>query len=122
MKPLSSAQHFTVISLLQEGYSLCQIQSKTDVGKSTIGRIRREIDWDKENNTGGCPSKLSPCDKQSVIRQITTGKLDNAVQATNSINNIISSPVTPQTVRNALKESDFQAITKKKRPLLKKAY
>ena len=122
MKPIFPTQQSTIISLLQNGYSLCQIQLKTDVWKSTIGRIKREMDWDKENSIGGHPSKLSAHDKQFVIHQITTGKLDNAVQATHFINNIIPTPVHPQTVRRALKEGDFQAIIKKKRPLLKKAH
>jgi len=43
----------------------------------------------------GTSSKLSPGDKQSIIRQITTGRLDNAVEATHFINNILSNPVTP---------------------------
>src|SRR5215471_3718250 len=85
MKSIFSAKHSTVISLLQEGYSLCQIQFKTDIGKSTIGRIKREMGWDKENNPGGCPSKLSAHDKQALTCQITTGRLDNAVQATHFI-------------------------------------
>ena len=122
MKPTSSSQHAIVISLLSEGYSVCQIQSKTGLGKSTVGRIRKEVDSEKENNQGGRPSKLSPRDKQSIIRQITTGKLDNAVQATQFINNILSSPVTPQTVRNALKSNDFRSVIKQKRPLLKKTH
>jgi hypothetical protein len=53
------------------------------------------------------------------MRQITTGKLDNAVQATKFINNIISNPVHPQTVRNVLKEHHFKSVVKKKCPLLK---
>lgn len=122
MKSISSTQHSTVISLLQEGYSLCQIQSKTGVGRSTIGRINRSMDGDKENNKGGRPSKLSSADKRSIIRQITTGRLDNAVEATQFINNILPNPVTSKTVRNALKQSDFQSVVKKKRPLLKKAH
>ena len=122
MKPTTFQQHFTVTSLLQEGYSCHQIQSKTGVGKSTIGRIKKEMDGDKENSKGGCPSKLSPSDKRSITRQITTGKLDNAVQATHFINNILSNPVTPQTVRNALKEDNFHSIVKQKRPLLKKVH
>ena len=102
MKSTSSAQHSTVISLLQEEYSVHQIQSKTGLGRSTIGRIKQKVDLGKKNSKGGRPSKLSSHDKQSIIHQITTGKLDNAVQATHYINNILSSPVTPQTVRNAL--------------------
>ena len=114
MKPTSPAQCSTVIALLKEGYSLCQIQSKTGLGKSTISRINKEADLDKENSKGGCPSKLSSHDKQAIICQITTGKIDNAVQATHFINNIISSPVTPQTVRNALKENNFCSVVKQK--------
>jgi transposase len=82
MKSTSSSQHTIVVSLLSEGYSVHQIQSKTGLGKSTVGRIKKEMDSDKENSKGGCPSKLSHHDKQSIIHQITTGKLDNAVQAT----------------------------------------
>jgi len=37
---------------------MCQIQLKTGLGKSTIGRINKEVDLNKENNRGGRPSKL----------------------------------------------------------------
>ena len=122
MQPTSSTQCSQVISLLHDGYSLRQIQSKTGLGKSTIGRIKKEIDGDKENSKEGRPSKLSYRDKQSIFRQITTGKLNNAVQATHFINNILPNPVTPQTVRNALKENNFRSVIKKKCPLLKKGH
>ena len=51
-----------------------------------------------------------------------SGKLENAVEVTQFINGIIPNPVTPQTVRNALRESGFYSATKKKTPLLKWAY
>src|SRR5258707_13148102 len=54
--------------------------------------------------------------------QITSGRLDNAVEATHFINNILPDPVTPQTVRNTLKQNDFCAVVKRKCPLLKKAH
>ncbi|KAF5363356.1 hypothetical protein D9756_000879 [Leucocoprinus leucothites] len=97
MKAISSTQYSQVTSLLKDGHSLCQIEHKTGLGKSTVGRIKKEVDGDKENNKGGCPSKLSPCDKKAIIHQITSGKLDNAVQATNFINSTLSDPVIPQT-------------------------
>src|ERR1700720_411598 len=108
--------------LLNEGYSQCQIKDKTGLGKGTISRISKEVYGNKENNPGGRPSKLSARDKQSIVRQIKSGKLENAVEATQFINGIISNPVTPQTVRNALKESGFYSATKKKTPLLKRAH
>src|ERR1700723_2819722 len=46
---------------------------------------------------GGCPSKLSAHDKQSIVHQIKSGKLENAVEATQFINGIIPNPVTAQT-------------------------
>ena len=61
-------------------------------------------------------------DKQSIIHQITSGRLDNIVEATHFINNILSNPITPQTVRNILKQDNFCAVEKRKCPLLKKAY
>ena len=122
MHPISSAHRSTIISLLHEHYSVCEIQSRTGVGKSTIGRIKKEVDTDKENNKGGRPSKLTPCDKQSILHQITTGKLNNAVQAAHFINSILPNPVSAQTVRNVLKENGFSSVIKKKRPLLKRRH
>ena len=98
MKAKSFAQHSSVISRLQQGYSLCQIEAKTGLGKSTVGRIN-EIDEGKENNKAGHPPKLAPWDKQSICHQMSSGKLDNAVQATHYINNAISSPVSASTVK-----------------------
>ena len=97
MKSISAEKHSSVVS---ERYSHYQIQARMGLGKGTIGRISREVEGDKENHPGGCPSKLSPHDKQSIIHQISSGKLDNAVQATQFINFTISNSVTPQTVRN----------------------
>jgi transposase len=122
MKATSSAQRATVASLLKEGYSLRQIQAKTGLGKSTVGRIGKELELDKENHPGGRPTKLTPRNKQLIIRQITTGKLDTAVQATKFINNILPDPVHPQTIRNVLKEHGYRAASKRKVPLLKKTH
>ena len=119
MRPISAAQHSSVVSLLNEGYSQCQIQAKTGLGKDTVGRISKEVEGDKENHARGHPSELSTCDKKTIICQITTGKLDNAVQATKFINSIIPDPVSVQTVRRTLKEVGFYLATKKKVPMLK---
>jgi transposase len=122
MRPVSAAQHNSVVSLLNEGYSHRQIQSRTGLGKGTVGRISKEVEGNKENHPGGRPSKLSTRDKQSIIRQITTGKLDNAVQATKFINSVISNPVSSETVRRTLKEAGLHSATKKKVPMLKASH
>ena len=71
MKPTSSTKHSAVTFLLQESYSLRQIESKTGLGKSTIGRIKKEVDEDKENSKMGCPSKLT--NKQLFIKSPLEG-------------------------------------------------
>jgi len=110
MKSISAAQRSSVVSLLNDGYSHCEIQARTGLGKGTVGRISKEVEGNKEYNPGGCPSKLSACDKQSI--QISSGKLDNAVQATQFINSIIPNPVTP--VRNTLRSQDFTLQQRRK--------
>jgi transposase len=119
MKAISSADKANVISLLLSGHSIRKVESITGLGKSTVGRIYQELEMDKENYKGGRPSKLSLTDQRRIVNQITTGKLDNAVQATNYINTIIQKPVCPQTVRNALKRNHLKAVVKAKKPLLK---
>ena len=63
MRPISAAQHSSVVSLLNEGYSQHQIQAKTGLGKGTIERISKEVEGTKENHLRGRPSKLSICNK-----------------------------------------------------------
>ena len=119
MRSISTAQHASIVSLLIEGYSYHQIQSRTGLGKSTVWRFSKEVEGNKENHFGDCPSKLSTCDKKSILCQITTGKLDNTIQATKFINSIIPDPVSTETVRRTLKEAGLHSATKKKVPMLK---
>ena len=106
---------------LNEGYSHCQIQAKTCVGKGTVGRISKEVENDKENNHAGCPSKLSTWDKVAIIQEIHSGRVDNAVQAAQFINSTLSDPVSTKTIHNTLKQSGFYAATKKKVPKIGRA-
>ena len=95
MKATSAANHASVLSLLEQGYSVRDIERRTGLGKPTVGRIKKGVDMGKEKNHGGHPSKLFACDKTSIIRQIQSGKLDTAVQATHFINSTLLHPVHP---------------------------
>ena len=72
MKATSAANHASVLSLLEQGHPVRDIERRT--GKSTVGRIKKGVDTGKENNHGGRPSKLSAHDKTSIICQIQSGK------------------------------------------------
>jgi len=53
MRSIFSIQYTSVI---EEGYSLCQIKFKTGIGRSAMENIKKEIDNDKEKNI--LPSSL----------------------------------------------------------------
>ena len=107
MKPTSSIKNFIIISLLKEGHSLHQIQSKTGLWKSTIRMIDKETNGDKGKSKKESISKLSLGDKSPIIHQTTNWRLDNAVEPTHFIKNTFPDPITPQTARNAPKQTTF---------------
>ena len=67
MRPTSAAKHSSVLSLLEQGYSYHQIHNETSISLDTISKTGKEVNANKENSPGGHPSKLSTCDKQSII-------------------------------------------------------
>ena len=95
MRLTSAAKCSSVPSLLEQGYSYCQIHNKTSINLGTISKIGKGVDANKENNPGGCPSKLSTHDKQSIIQQINSGRLESAVQAKYFINSTLTHLVHP---------------------------
>jgi transposase len=118
MHSISSAQKENILSLASNGYSTHFIASQTGVGKSTVSRVLQKHLPNRQIPSSAPPSKLSATAQHTIIRQITTGKAANAVEATNHINTTIPTPVSSQTVRNLLKKHSFKAVTKKKKPLL----
>jgi transposase len=118
MKPISASTRANICFLSESGLSARQIASQTGLGKSTVARVIKEIHPGKENIKLGHPSKLSPTDRRRIVSSITSGKVENAVQATHLINSALSSPITSQTVHNVLKSASLKAVVKKKKPLL----
>ena len=118
-KATSAANCTSVISLLEQGYSARDIEKRTGLRKSTVGRIKKGIHTGRENNHGGHPSKLFAHDKTCIICQIQSERLDTAVQATHLINSTLPHPVHLQKVRRAFQKSGLWSATKKKVPMLK---
>jgi transposase len=122
MKPVSATQRNLILSLLDSGYSGHEISSQTGVSNATISRLRsRNCPYIKKAS-GGRPSKLSEQDIRYAIRLIGTGKAENAVQVTKTLQNSTNQSISVQTVRNGMKEVRMKAVVKKKRPLLTKRH
>ena len=122
MHPIPSSKHNNVTSLLLAGHSPKKVVSMTGVSRPTVYRIAQTLELNKENQPMGRPPKLSPHNKRHIIHQIESGMMENAVEATKYINNILEDPVSPQTIRNALKKDHMKAVVKAKKPFLKKEH
>ena len=119
---ISAVQHSLAVSLLTKGCSQHKIQTRTGLGKGTVGKINDEVERNNKNHSGGCSSKLSTQDSHTILCQITIEKLNNAVQATKCINSIIFDHFLSQTVRKTLKEIGLHSATKKEVSMLKASH
>jgi transposase len=115
MHKLTTAQTLYIITLLDSGLSGGQIHDKTGFSSATISRIRSQHRSNLPKASGGRPAKLT----DYARRIIRMGKVDNAVEATKALQNIVNTPISSQTVRRQLKARGMKAVVKRKRPLLK---
>ena len=118
MKSIPEETHNNILSLLDNGLSSHKIAAQLGVSRSTIDRIRAKSRSDIPKSRGGRPAKLKATDKRRLLRTITSGKADNAVQLTRELRDVSNIEVNAQTVRRALKEAGLKAATKKKKPQL----
>jgi len=118
MKPISEETRNNILSLLDNGLSSRKITAQLGVSRATIDRIREKSRTDIQKSRGGRPTKLSATDKRRLLRKITSGKADNAVQLTRELRDVSNINISAQTVRRALKEAGLKAATKKKKPRL----
>jgi hypothetical protein len=122
MKPLSSTKVELIIQMLKSGHSGHQISSALDVSTGVISKICLKHCPDIPKSSGGCHPKLSPSNIYYATYLIERGKVDNAVQASTVLKNIINQPLSSQTVRRSLKKAGLEAVVKKKKPFLSKRH
>ena len=122
MKGLSIDQTNQILSLLDLNQSTRQISEATGVHYSTISRICSKLCSNLQKSSGGRPSLVTPTDMRHAIRLISTGKAENAVQVTKTLQDIKNQSLSSQTICRHLKEMGMKAVVKKKRPLLSKRH
>jgi transposase len=100
--PHSLQDNITCV-LLHSQKSYGQIASELGCSKTSISRLAKKVNHDKENLKGG---------------QINIGKAENAGEVAKNLNNIINNLVSIQTIQNVLKKCNRKTMVKKKKPLL----
>src|SRR4051812_24259528 len=125
MKPIPNNTYNNIISLLDNGYSACQIATQLGLSHSTVNDVRSKARPNAQKSSGGRPSELKAADKRSLVRQVITGKANTATQLARELKNTAATAntttkidVCAETIRNVLKEAGIKAITKKKKPKL----
>jgi transposase len=115
--PHSLQDNITCV-LLHSQKSYGQIASELGCSKTSISRLAKKVNHDKENLKGGMPKKLTTADERAIISQINIGKAENAGEVAKNLNNIINNLVSIQTIQNVLKKCNRKTMVKKKKPLL----
>ena len=118
MKHISKEISNNIISLLDNGLSLRQIATQLGVSHTTVMRERMKARPNIQKRQGGQPTKLTITDKRQIIRTITSGKVDTAVQLVQELRTTTTTHVGADTIRRSLKQAGMKAITKKKKPRL----
>ncbi|HVI21742.1 MAG TPA: IS630 family transposase, partial [Bacillus sp. (in: firmicutes)] len=118
MKHISKEISNNIISLLDNGLSLRQIATQLGVSHTTVMRERMKARPNIQKRQGGRPTKLTITDKRQIIRTITSGKVDTAVQLVQELRTTTTTHVGADTIRRSLKQAGMKAITKKKKPRL----
>jgi Transposase len=122
MKPLSSTKVELIIQMLKSSHSGYQISSALDVSTGVISKICLKHCPDIPKSSGGHHPKLSPSNIHYATYLIERGKVDNAVQASTVLKNIINQPLFSQTIRRSLKKAGLKAVVKKKKLFLSKRH
>ena len=114
MKRISENTRNCILSLLDAGLSTYEIEAQLGVNYATVSRVCAKARPDVYKSRGGRPAKLTITDKRRLVRTITSGKADNAVQLTRQLKHITNVECSVQTVRRALKEAGLKAVSRKK--------
>jgi transposase len=115
MGRISEDTRNNIISLIDAGLSLREVEAQLGVGQATVSRVRAEARPHAQKRRAGRPAKLTATDKRWLVRKITSRKADNAVQLTRQLRDITNVECSVWAVRRALKEAGLKAAPMKKK-------
>jgi transposase len=123
MRRISNERKLDIISALNHpNKSFHTVAKELSVGYGTVRRVAKEAGIAIPYRKGGRPKKISQTQCRNVVRAITSGRIDTAVDASKMLRDDFDVSVSPQTVRNTLKECDLTPAKKVKKPLLTKRH
>ncbi len=118
MRPLSIDIRTNIINQLQKSFSTLEIADKAHVHHSTVARLRKTVLPLLKTSKGGRKPILNGRSRRLLVRKITSGEVDTAVQAQKIFEKDQGIIISAKAIRNALKKEGLKAAVKKKKPLL----
>ena len=98
MKQISVEKRNNIIQKLQIGASSRKISHQLRISHTTVNNIRKKYLPEQQKSQGGCPKKLSLNDECKIIRIITSGKADTAVELPKQLLRDTGKTVHPETI------------------------
>lgn len=118
MKRLNDEIRNNIVSLLDAGLSSRQIEVQMGVSRRTIDVLRAQVRPNIQKSIGGRPAKLTEANKRWIVRNIMSGRSDNATQLSQRLTNEANISVSTETIRRTLRQAGLKASVKPKKPRL----
>ncbi|KAI0998586.1 hypothetical protein K3495_g9611 [Podosphaera aphanis] len=117
MPRLTKATLERIVGLPKEGNSCRDVAIRVNRSPCVVGRLWKTISNIGSGSKGGRPSKLTPPLRRQIVHDITNETHRIPKQAAAAVKKL-SLSVTPQTVRNVLRQAVLKAWKKVKKPAL----
>lgn len=99
-----------------------EIAGRLNVGVATVAKVRKMREINRPKNKACRKTILTEAVQRRIVRHITCGGCDNAVQVTRELSRNDNINVSAEAVRKILRKHDFHGRSKMKKPLLKKRH
>jgi transposase len=113
MKRIPDSIKMEVIAKLNANLTEREIVKELKVSKGYVAKVAKEISHTSANRAGRKPI-LSGTTKRHIVLKFKTGGYATATAAAKAIAPVVKTKVSPETVRNALREASFNSKRKPK--------
>lgn len=122
MRPVSHAKKRAALALLRGGRSTREVASIIGISQRAVSTILQDNHDTIPNNKGGRPRKLPIGMAKYAKLMLRRGLARTAIAATKKLNQLLSEPVSVDTVRRGLREVGMDSEKVVKKPALKKKH
>ena len=118
MKKLSDTTCLRITSLLDEGLSSRQIESRIKVNRCTVDRLWKTLHLTIKKAKGGKKQRLTASDRKRIMNMYRSGDVETAHDISKQLREDTGKDVSHDTINHYLKEAGLKPGCKPKKPRL----